>query len=138
MTSPLVNSSFLDNQGFAVVFLIRTQDKKPQVSQDPFQFIAVVPVCLLYRAGSTRRRIMPTRRKNRPTTNKNWSASPIYLVGRPMSFIFPLYCGQRLVTDRPIEIDLFGQSQRLVWTTKQSSNPPVQRGDEIKGKRPPT
>ena len=37
-------------------------------------------------------------------------------------FIFPLNCGQRLDTDRPIEIDLFGLSERLVWTTKQSSH----------------
>ena len=31
--------------------------------------------------------------------------------------IFPLNCGQRLDTDRPIEIDLFGRSERLVRTT---------------------
>ena len=49
-----------------------------------------------------------------------------------MSFIFPLYCGQQLVTDRPIEIDLFGRSQRLVWTTKQSSNRPTNNIRHVK------
>ena len=40
-------------------------------------------------------------------------------------FIFPLNCGQRLDTDRPIEIDLIGRSEKLVWTTKQSSDRPT-------------
>ena len=41
------------------------------------------------------------------------------------TFIFPLKCGQQLDTDRPIEIDLFGRSERLVWATKQSSDRPT-------------
>ena len=40
-------------------------------------------------------------------------------------FIFLLNSGQRLDTDRPIEIDLFGRSERLVWATKQSSDRPT-------------
>ena len=38
----------------------------------------------------------------------NWSADQD-------PFIFPLNCGQRLDTDRPIEIDTFGWSEQLVW-----------------------
>ena len=49
-----------------------------------------------------------------------------------MSFIFPLYCGQQLVADRPIEVDLFGRSQRLVWMTKQSSNRPTNNVRHVK------
>ena len=40
-------------------------------------------------------------------------------------FIFPLNCGQRLDTDRQIEINLFGRSEQLVWTSKQSSDRPT-------------
>ena len=38
--------------------------------------------------------------------------------GSKLQFIFALYCGQRLDTDRSIEIDIFGWSERLVWPTK--------------------
>ena len=37
-----------------------------------------------------------------------------------------------IVTDRPIEIDLFGQSERLVWTTKQSSDQPTNNIRHVK------
>ena len=47
-------------------------------------------------------------------------------------FIFPLNCGQRLDTDRPIEIDLFGRSDRLVWATKQSSHRPTNKIRHVK------
>ena len=36
--------------------------------------------------------------------------------------VVPLYYGQRPVNDRPIDIDLFGRSERLVWATKWSSD----------------
>ena len=47
-------------------------------------------------------------------------------------FIFPLNCGQRLNTDRPIEIDLFGRSERLAWATKQSSDRPTNNIRHVK------
>ena len=47
-------------------------------------------------------------------------------------FIFPLNWGQRLDTDRPIEIDLFGRSERLVWTTEQSSDRPTNNIRHVK------
>ena len=48
---------------------------------------------------------------------KNWSVPQICIVGHIILLVFPLYCGHRLVTDRPIEIVIFGWSQRLVWPT---------------------
>ena len=47
-------------------------------------------------------------------------------------FIFPLNCGQRLDTDRPTEIDLFGRSERLVWATKQSTHRPTNNIRHVK------
>ena len=47
-------------------------------------------------------------------------------------FIFLLNCGQRLDTDGPIEIDLFGRSERLVWATKQSSDRPTKSIRHVK------
>ena len=47
-------------------------------------------------------------------------------------FIFTLYYGQRPVNDRPVEIDLFGRSKRLVLTTKQSSDRPSKNIRHVK------
>ena len=46
--------------------------------------------------------------------------------------VVPLYYGQRPVNDRPIEIDLFVWSERLVWTTKQSSERPTKNIRHVK------
>ena len=49
-----------------------------------------------------------------------------------ISFIFPLYCGQRPVHVRPIEIDVFGRSERLVCMTKQPSDRPTNNIKHVK------
>ena len=43
------------------------------------------------------------------------------LVGRQILLVFPLYCVQRLVTDRLIEIGIFGRSERFVCPTNDAS-----------------
>ena len=37
------------------------------------------------------------------------SVQPICLVGRLVLSVFPLYCSHRLVSDRLVEIDIFGR-----------------------------
>ena len=46
-----------------------------------------------------------------------WCDGLICLGSRLILFVFSLYCSQRLVTDRLVEIDIFGQPERLVWPT---------------------
>ena len=74
------------------------------------------------------RRITPTRAIQRPTS---WSVK-ICKVGRPILLVFPLYCHQRPITERPIEIIIFGRSEQLVWTTKQSSDRPTNNIRHVK------
>ena len=57
---------------------------------------------------------------HKPTTqtDERYKLANLYLVhalvGQLISLVFPLYCGHLLVTDRLIEIDIFGQSERFV------------------------
>ena len=61
-----------------------------------------------------------------------WSVQQICKVGRPILLVFQLYCHQRPITEKTIEIVIFGRSQRLVWTTKQSSNRPTNNIRHVK------
>ena len=71
---------------------------------------------------------MLTRGINQPTSwiLKNIQSVPqICKVGQLILLVFPLYCAHRLDTERLIEIDIFGRSERLVWPTNLASNRPT-------------
>ena len=50
---------------------------------------------------------------------------PICLVCRLILIICSLYCAHRLDTERLVEIDIFGRSERFDWPTNKASNRPT-------------
>ena len=64
--------------------------------------------------------ITPLRAIRWLTSRKNWSAGANYLVGQPMMFVFPLYCGY-LVGDQWNKNDEFCRLERFVMADKYNS-----------------